>query len=180
MEHRHLCSHHFAAMNPNRFAGPAGTQTHGEYDRDFMSEEVRSPDSVAPGGLAVELAAIVAAVLLQMVAAFQVGLAYGAPWGEHAYGGRAKMVDGRLQLGYRAMSALAVPILLLASWIILAKAELVATDAGWIDWAVWVVFGYLVINTLGNLASSSKIERYGMGAITVASAVATLIVAVGN
>lgn len=92
-----------------------------------------------------EATAVLAAVLLQMVAAFQVGLAYGAPWGHHAYGGRAKTVDGVLPHRSRAMSAAAVPILLLASWIVLAKAELVSTDASWIDWAVWVVFGYLVL-----------------------------------
>jgi hypothetical protein len=128
----------------------------------------------------VETAAVVAAVLLQIVAAFQVGLAYGAPWGNHAYGGRAPTDDGVLPPRYRAMSAVAVPALLLASWIILADAELVSTDAGWVDWAVWVVFGYLVLNTVGNLASSSKIERVVLGSVTVVTAVATLIVALGS
>lgn len=127
-----------------------------------------------------EIAAVIAAVLLQIVAAFQVALAYGAPWGDHAFGGRAKTTAGVLPPAYRAMSALAVPILLLASWIVVAKAELVSTDQGWIDVAVWVVFAYLVLNTLGNVASSSKIERYLMGTITIVSAVATLVVALGS
>jgi len=127
-----------------------------------------------------ETAALIAAILLQMVAAFQVALAYGAPWGEHAYGGRAKTVDGVLPPAYRAMSAVAVPILLLASWVVLAKAELVATGQGWIDVGVWVVFAYLVFNTLGNLASSSRIERYLMGSVTMVSAIATLVVALGS
>lgn len=126
-----------------------------------------------------ETAAVFAAVLLQMVAAFQVGLAYGAPWGEHVYGGRAATQDGVLAPRYRVMSAVAVPILLLASWIILAKAELVSTDAGWIDWAVWVVFGYLVLNMAGNLASSSRVERFLLGSVTLVTAVCTLIVALG-
>jgi hypothetical protein len=130
-------------------------------------------------GWDMETAAVLAAVLLQIVAAFQVGLAYGAPWGEHAYGGRAATVDGVLPPRYRVMSAIAVPILLLASWIVLAKADLVSTDAGWIDWAVWVVFGYLVLNTLANLASSSKIERLLLGSVTLVTAFATLIVALG-
>jgi hypothetical protein len=126
-----------------------------------------------------EGAAIVAAILLQAVAAVQVGLAYGAPWGNHAYGGRAKTVNGVLPVAYRAMSAVAVPILLLASWVVLAKAGLVATDQGWVDWAVWVVFGYLVLNTAGNLASSSKVERFVMGSVTIVTAIATLVVALG-
>ena len=127
-----------------------------------------------------EGAAIVAAILLQAVAAVQVGLAYGAPWGDHAYGGRAQTVAGVLPPSYRAMSAVAVPILLLASWIVLAKAELVSTDQGWIDVGVWVVFAYLVINTLGNLASSSKIERYLAGTVTTVAAICTLVVALGS
>lgn len=127
-----------------------------------------------------EVAAVLAAVLLLMVAVFQAGLAYGAPWGDHAYGGRAKTVDGVLPPRYRAMSAVAVPILLLASWIVLAKADLVSTDASWIDWAVWVVFGYLALNTAGNLASSSKVERSLMGSVTIVTAAATLVVALGG
>ena len=124
-----------------------------------------------------EAAAVLAAVLLQIVAAFQVGLAFGAPWGDHAYGGRAQTTGGVLPPRYRVMSAVAVPILLLASWIVLAKVELVSTDAGWVDWAVWVVFGYLVLNTAGNLASSSKVERYLTGSVTIVTAAATLVVA---
>lgn len=126
-----------------------------------------------------EAAALLAAILLQLVAAVQVGLAYGAPWGDHVYGGRAETTEGVLAPRYRAMSAAAVPILLLASWIVLAKAELVSTDAGWVDWAVWVVLAYLVANTAGNLASSSKIERYAMGSVSIVTAVATLVVALG-
>jgi hypothetical protein len=124
-------------------------------------------------------AVLVGGILLQVVAAFQLALAFGAPWGEHAYGGRAKTVDGKLSVAYRAMSAAAVPVLLLAAWIILAKAGLVSTDAGWIDWAVWVVFAYLLANTLANFASSSKIERYVMGSISAVAALGTLVVALG-
>lgn len=127
-----------------------------------------------------EAAAVGAAVILQVVAAVQVGLAYGAPWGDHVYGGRAETADGVLTPRYRLMSALAVPILLLATWIVLAKAELVSTDAVWIDWAIWVVFGYLVVNTVGNISSSSKIERYLMGSASLVAAGLTLVVALGS
>ncbi|MDJ0925866.1 MAG: hypothetical protein QNJ77_15050 [Acidimicrobiia bacterium] len=124
-------------------------------------------------------AVLVGGILLQVVAGFQVALAFGAPWGEHAYGGRAQTVNGRLPPAYRVMSAAAVPILLLAAWIILAKADLVRGGDGWVDVAVWFVFGYLVLNTVGNLASSSKIERYLMGTVSAVAAVGTLVVAVG-
>ena len=125
-------------------------------------------------------AVLVGGILLQVVAAFQVALAFGAPWGDHAYGGRAETVNGRLPPAYRVMSAVAVPMLLFSSWIILAKADLVTGGGDWVNVAIWFVFGYLVLNTVANLASSSKVERYVMGTTTAVAAVGTLIVAVGS
>ena len=125
-------------------------------------------------------AVLVGGILLQFVAGFQVGLAFGAPWGDHAYGGRAETTNGVLSPRYRVMSAVAVPILLLAAWIILARANLVRGGDDWVNVAIWFVFGYLVLNTAANLASSSKIERYLMGTVTAVSAIGTLIVATGS
>jgi hypothetical protein len=124
-------------------------------------------------------AVLVGGILLQFVAAFQVGLAFGAPWGEHAYGGRAKTTDGVLSPRYRVMSAVAVPILLVAAWIVLARADLVSGGGDWVNVAIWFVFGYLVLNTVANFASSSKIERYVMGSISAIAALGTLVVALG-
>ena len=111
-----------------------------------------------------EAAAILVAVLLLGVAWFQVALVAGAPWGDHAFGGRAETHEGRLTERYRIMSAVAVPLLLAAIWIVLA-------------WAVWVVFAYLTVNTVANLASTSKIERFAMGSVTAIAAIGTLLVA---
>ncbi len=124
-------------------------------------------------------AAVLTQIVLQAVAVFQVALAFGAPWGEHAYGGRAKTRNGQLTPPYRVMSGLAVPILLFASWIVLAKADLVTGGGDWVNVAVWFVFGYLVLNTATNFASSSKVERYVIGTATALAAVCTLIVALG-
>ena len=124
-------------------------------------------------------AVLVGGVLLQLAAVFQVALAFGAPWGDHAYGGRAPTSNGFLGPRYRVMSAVAVPILLLASWIVLAKAELVSGGGDWVGVAIWLVFGYLVLNTAANLASRSKIERYGMGLTSALAALGTLVVALG-
>lgn len=126
-----------------------------------------------------EVAAILGALLLIAVAWFQIALVAGAPWGRHAYGGRADVHDGRLTDRYRIMSAAAVPLLVAGAWIVLAKAGVVTTDRTWPDWAVWVVFGYLALNTAANLASRSKIERFAMGSVTATAAVATLLVALG-
>ena len=126
-----------------------------------------------------EAAAILAAVLLATVAVIQLALVFGAPWGDHAYGGRAETDNGRLTPRYRAMSAAAVPILLLSAGIVLSRAGVVSwfDPDGWVSVAVWVVFGYLVLNTIANLASTSSIERIGAGSLTVIAAIATLVVA---
>jgi hypothetical protein len=125
----------------------------------------------------VEAAAIVVGILLLVVAAFQVALASGAPWGDHAYGGRAEIVNGRLSTRYRMMSAGAIPILLFAAWVVLAKAGVFAGAGDWVNVAVWVVFGYLVLNTVANVASTSKVERYVLGLVSAIAALGTLIVA---
>lgn len=124
-----------------------------------------------------ETAGTVVAVLLGAVAAFQAALALGAHWGEHAYGGRAPTTNGRLGVRYRAMSAVAIPILLIAAWIVLTRSGVLSAEDGWVKVAVWFVFGYLVINTGANLAGKSNVERFGMGAITAVAALATLLVA---
>lgn len=130
-------------------------------------------------GAPMQAAAIVAAVLLTGVAAVQLALVLGAPWGDHVYGGRAETDNGRLPPRYRAMSAAAVPILLLSAAIVLSRADVVPwfDHDGWVATAVWVVFGYLVLNTFANLASTSRVERIGMGSLTVIAAIATLVVA---
>ena len=127
-----------------------------------------------------EAAAFTAAVLLASVAAIQLALVFGAPWGDHVYGGRAETDHGRLTPRYRAMSAAAVPILLLSAAIVLSRAGVVSWFDldGWVVTAVWIVFGYLVLNTIANLASTSRVERIGMGSLTAIAAIATLVVAI--
>lgn len=129
-----------------------------------------------------EAAAILAAVLLATVAAVQLALVFGAPWGDHVYGGRAETEDGRLSARYRAMSAIAVPILLLSAAIILSRTDVVSWfgSDGWVTVAVWVVFGYLVLNTIANFASKSRVERIGMGSLTAVAAICTLVVALSD
>lgn len=129
-----------------------------------------------------EFAAGLAAVLLAVVAVIQLALVFGAPWGDHVYGGRAETDDGRLSSRYRAMSAVAVPVLLLSGAIILSRAGVVSWfgSEGWVTVAVWVVFAYLVLNTLANFASKSRIEQIGMGSLTTVAAVATLVVALSD
>lgn len=121
-------------------------------------------------------AGVGAALLLTGVAGFQTALAFGAPWGANVYGGRVATPDGTLPAGYRAASAAAVPLLGAAAWGVAGPAGVV--DHGRarpvaLARATWGIAAYLAVNTVGNLASTSTIERWGLGTVTaVASGLA--------
>ena len=128
----------------------------------------------------IDVAAVLAAGLLAVMAVVQAALALGAPWGAHVYGGRVATTDGRLPSAYRGMSAVAVVVLAFAAWLILARAGVVGDGplpAAVVQWGVWIVAGYLALNTLGNVASTSPVERWGFGALTLVAGVLTVIVA---
>ena len=127
-----------------------------------------------------ELAAAVVAILLAAVAVFQAALAAGAPWRHLSYGGRAGIDRGPLPAPFRVMSVGAAVILAISGWLVLARAGLVSggpVGSGALTVAAWVIFAYLVLNTVMNLASSSPVERFGFGAVTLVAAVGCLIVA---
>ena len=123
--------------------------------------------------------ALVAAVLLVVAALLQVGLALGAPWGSIAYGGRMANPNGTLPKRLRLMSAVAAAVLLLATYVVVARGGLI--ESGWsqdfLTWATWVIAGLMVLNTIGNLASSNPIERFVLGLMTAAVAVLAGLVA---
>jgi hypothetical protein len=117
----------------------------------------------------VRVAGVVGAALLLAVAAFQLALALGAPWGANAYGGRAATQDGVLPAGYRVASLAAAPLLSLAAWVLLARADVVdrrQVSRAAIGRATWAVAAFSAVNTAGNLASASAVERWGMGTLT--------------
>ena len=121
----------------------------------------------------VELAAIVAAVLMAGVIAFQVALAAGLPLGEATMGGRAATVGGVLQPPYRAMALGSAVVLVLGAWIVLGRAGTVPIFLGGqaLAWSAWVVAGFMALNTLTNLSGRHPLERWGMSSITLATAV---------
>ena len=122
-------------------------------------------------------AAVLAAVLFLAMAAFQASLALGVPLGAHVLGGR---YPGVLPNRLRAFSAIAAAILVGGALVILAR-------AGAIGWPVgatgvlapvaWAITVFLALNTLGNLASKSRLERTVFAAMTAALAVLSAYVA---
>lgn len=120
-------------------------------------------------------AAVAATVGFLMVAGFQVALAFGAPWGRAAWGGAQE----KLPTGLRIASGFATAFWILAVMIVLSRAgfDWSPVPAGITRWATWVLFGMLVLGTLMNLASRSKLERAIQTPVAAALAVLTFLVA---
>jgi hypothetical protein len=122
-------------------------------------------------------AAVLAAILFVGMAAFQASLALGAPLGAHVLGGRhPASLPNRL----RVMSAIAAAILVGCALVILARAGAIGWPTGptgLLTPASWAIAVFLVLNTLGNLASKSRLERTVFAATTAALAVLSAYVA---
>jgi hypothetical protein len=126
------------------------------------------------------VAASVAAVLLALAAAFQFGLAAGAPWGAAAYGGRAVSDGDSLPRVYRLSSGIATLVLIGAVWVVLASVSVVGRGTvpmrvlTVILWSLAVMFG---LNTVGNIRGRHRLERWGAGTVTGALTVLCALLA---
>jgi hypothetical protein len=122
-------------------------------------------------------AAVLAAILFVGMAAFQASLALGAPLGAHVLGGR---YSGALPSRLRAFSAFAAVVLVGGALVILARAGAIGWPAGatgLLPPGSWAIAAFLVLNTLGNLASKSRLERTLFAATTAVLAVLSAYVA---
>ena len=126
------------------------------------------------------LAAVVAAALFMSMVVFQAALALGAPVGANVLGGR---YPGRLPVRIRVFSGIAAVVLVGAALVILARAGLIgwpSDGAGLLGPASWAIAGFLVLNTLGNLTSRSRLERTVLAATTAVLAVLCAYVALAG
>ena len=106
-----------------------------------------------------EVAAIIAVVLLAVVAVFQITLALGAPLGKAAWGGQQEAVlPGRFRIASAVAGAIIYPLIIL---LVMISSDLVAAD--WLprigSAVMWALAALFTIGALGNFASRSKIER---------------------
>ncbi len=113
-----------------------------------------------------------------VIAAFQLSLALGAPWGVAAYGGGH---PGVLPRRLRATSGLAVSFWAAAGAVVAARAGV--WDAWWsptvTNVVVWALVGLEVVAVVLNAASRSRWERFGWAPFAAALAILTAIVARG-
>ncbi len=122
-------------------------------------------------------AAVVAAVILAGLAAFQLALAGGAPIGHLAWGGAHRVLPRPLRIA----SLVSMGIYALCAVLLLDRAgviDVIANDElpriG--TWALVVLFG---VGTLMNLASRSRAERLVMTPVVCALCLLSLAVALG-
>ena len=106
-----------------------------------------------------EVAAIIAVVLLAVVAVFQITLALGAPLGKAAWGGQQEAVlPGRFRIASAVAGVIIYPLIIL---LVMVSSNLVAAD--WLprigSTVMWALAALFTIGALGNFASRSKIER---------------------
>lgn len=109
------------------------------------------------------------AFLLAANALFQLALAAGVRWGDAAFGGKVANDDGSLPTRYRVMSLVSAVTMGLLIMVVLAASGGINDGAIGPGFATWVCKGASVLfalNTVANLASTSKIERWVMGSAT--------------
>ena len=119
--------------------------------------------------------AIVAMLILGLVMILQVLLAAGLPLGQFARRGQYRVLPPTL----RWASLAAAGVLGLAAWAVLARAGLVTpvADPAVVPVATWVFVGCFCLNTAGNIASPSSVERAVMTPVTMLLVICFIAVA---
>ncbi len=121
-------------------------------------------------------APIVAAAGFVLLAAFQVALALGAPWGPAAWGGAH---EGRLPSRLRIASGVAALVWIAGAFVVLGRAgyDVSPLPFSATRWGTWVLSGLLAVGAVMNLASRSRWERLLWSPIAALLAVLCLVVA---
>ncbi len=125
-----------------------------------------------------ELAGIVAVVLLVVIAIFQAALALGAPWGEAAWGGQNPGVLPRnLRIASGIAAVVIYPLIIL---LVMAGAGLI--DDGWVPVDVTIVMctlaALLTVGAIMNAISRSPRERL-WAPVALVVAICCALVAIG-
>ena len=107
----------------------------------------------------IDISSIIVAILFGVIAIFQVLLSLGYPLGEYAMGGYYKVLPKKL----RIVGVVNALILLFMGFVFLQHAN-VLNGVNFLSTniLVWVMTIYLGINTIANLISRSKKERFVM------------------
>lgn len=117
------------------------------------------------------------ALLAGCVAAFQLALTLGAPWGEYAMGGA---VSGALPPALRAAALFQALLWVVFTCIVLSRAGIALP--GWARasrWLVWGVVAVMAISTVLNLLTPSAGERMIWAPVALTLLICSALVATG-
>jgi hypothetical protein len=123
-----------------------------------------------------ELAAWVAVVGFIGLMCFQLLLALGFPYGQAAWGGKYIKLPSNLRIA----SLFSAGVFVVASLFVLERADIltVFNSSTVVTIGVWILVAFLGLNTLGNFASKSRVEKRIMTPISLTLALLCLIVAI--
>jgi hypothetical protein len=125
-----------------------------------------------------QVAGIVAVVLLAVVEVFQIALALGAPLGEASWGGKHEgVLPTRLRIASGVAGVVVYPLIIL---FLLAATGLVDTSLpeGTRRVGMWVLTALFTLGALSNFVSRSRIERI-WGPVSLGVAVCCGLIARG-
>ncbi|PAE18404.1 hypothetical protein CHH80_22015 [Bacillus sp. 7504-2] len=121
------------------------------------------------------ISGFVLAFLFFVIALFQVLLSLGYPLGEYAMGGYYKVLPHKL----RIVSVFNALILLFMSIVILEHVEVLTVfHLSFTNTIVWVFTLFLGLNTIANLLSTSRKEKYTMTPLSSIAFVLSLVIAI--
>lgn len=123
------------------------------------------------------LAAYIFLFLSSIVIIFQLCLAFGAPWGEMAMGGK---FPGRYSPVLRVGALIQMLILMFMALVVLSRAELALNDYFEVSKTlIWIVVVIAIVSAVLNTITPSKKERLLWCPVTIVMAVCAVIVSMG-
>lgn len=124
----------------------------------------------------IEIAAIVACVVLIGLGVFQLLLALGYPMGKFAWGGNHTVLPKKLRIG----SVMSIFLYLFFAVFILSESRIVeiVTNMQVTSIAIWVLAGYFTLGVLMNGISRSRSERAVMTPIALVLALCCIVIAI--
>lgn len=112
---------------------------------------------------------------IAVVIVFQVALAFGAPWGEAAMGGR---YPGTLPRAMRGAALMQAAVLLLMAFIVLSRAGLAMPQwRATAPLAIWIIVAYFAVAVVMNILTPSKLERRIWVPVSMVLLLSSLLVA---
>ena len=123
----------------------------------------------------IALAGYLYAALAAAAVLFQVALAFGAPWGAAAMGGRWQ---GRFPVPVRAFALAQAGVIAGMALVVAARAGITELSAG-PRWLYWIVLLLTALRAVANLTTPSAPERKLWAPVTLVMLIAAGIVAFG-